>query len=119
MSQKWMDYGSHLYPSVVINDFTFRGTLNPYNIFEAVCASFEHKPHACERWLKKEGIQQQPVESEEGLDSDTLILIVGVLVALNLVLIITYRYFLQKEMKEDRKIQVSSAVSQYVALSNF
>lgn len=41
MAEEWSKYGSHLYPSVVINDFTFRGQLNPFNVFEAICASFE------------------------------------------------------------------------------
>ena len=57
MLKSWNEYGSHLYPSVVINDFTFRGQLNPFNVFEAVCASFEQEPKACKRWLKKEGIK--------------------------------------------------------------
>ena len=44
-------------------------------------------------------------------------MILGGLVFVNILLVLAYRKYLQKEIKEDMKIQVSSAVSQYVALS--
>jgi len=46
-----------------------------------------------------------------------LIFIVGILVTINIILALAYKTFLQQELKKDMKIQVSSAVSQYVALS--
>jgi hypothetical protein len=45
--------------------------------------------------------------------------ILALLVVANIILILAYRKCLQKEIKDDMKIQVSSAVSQYVALSQF
>jgi len=41
---EWNNLGSHLYPSVVINNITFRGQLNPYNVFEAICAGYKDTP---------------------------------------------------------------------------
>ena len=40
------------------------------------------------------------------------------LVVVNVVLIICYRRYLNKELKNEMNVQVSSAVSQYIALSN-
>lgn len=47
---EWMEYGTYLYPAMVINDKTFRGRLNPENVFEAICASFKREPKECRAW---------------------------------------------------------------------
>jgi hypothetical protein len=51
MLLEWNNYGSHLYPSVVINSITFRGQLNPYNVFEAICAGYKDTPPECVNFL--------------------------------------------------------------------
>ena len=56
MLSEWNDLGTHLYPSLVINNITFRGQLNPFNAFEAICAGFKDLPEECTKWLEKEGI---------------------------------------------------------------
>ena len=53
---EWNDLGSHLYPSVVINNITFRGQLNPYNVFEAICAGYQDTPVECVTFLMSEGM---------------------------------------------------------------
>jgi hypothetical protein len=40
------------------------------------------------------------------------------LIVVNVVLIFCYRRYLNKELKNEMNVQVSSAVSQYIALSN-
>ena len=57
MLEDWNSYGHHLYPSVTINDVTFRGQFNPFNVFEAICAGFKDLPDDCKEWLEDEGIQ--------------------------------------------------------------
>jgi hypothetical protein len=49
-ASEWQEYGSYLYPALTINDRTFRGRLNPENVFEAVCAAFRHEPKQCRVW---------------------------------------------------------------------
>lgn len=71
-------------------------------------------PDGCLEWENRVGIQ---VPEQSGVTSKELLFIVGVLVTLNVILAIAYRQFLQRELKQDMKVQVSSAVSQYVALS--
>ena len=56
MLSEWRDYGTHLYPSVAINGQTFRGTINPINVLEDICASYDREPASCKTWLNKEGI---------------------------------------------------------------
>ena len=53
----------------------------------------------------------------QGVDITTVILIVLALVLLNVILIYCYRRISQREMKENMRMHVNSAVSQYFALS--
>uniref|UniRef100_A0A7S3CSQ3 Vacuolar sorting receptor thioredoxin-like domain-containing protein n=1 Tax=Strombidium rassoulzadegani TaxID=1082188 RepID=A0A7S3CSQ3_9SPIT len=115
-AQDWMILGSHFYPAIVINDKTFRGRLTPFNAFEAICASYRDEPRECRKWQQFEGIPL-PVGQSTGINQKTLFLIVVGLVLTNSLIILVYRKYLQREMEKDMKIQVSSAVSQYIALS--
>lgn len=119
MAEQWQEYGTHLYPSVVINDVSFRGQFNPDNVFEDICASFDTQPEGCLKWLKKEGIPVpgEDVADEDSMDVQALIYVIVLLIVVNIILVIAYRSCLQKEIQNDMKLQVSSAVSQYVALS--
>jgi hypothetical protein len=110
MLKEWEEFGSHLYPSAVINDQTFRGQLNTYNLYEALCASMDEKSPQCERWLNRKGIELDKTP-RGGVDSTTLRIIVLLLVILNLALVFFYRRCLNKELEDDMKMQVSSAVS--------
>jgi hypothetical protein len=120
----WNNYGHHIYPSVIINDVTFRGQLNPFNVFEAICAGFKDLPDVCSKWLKTEGISSPHKDeaiaahaAKEGISKSTFIYIVSALLVCNVIMIIVYKNRLNTEIKSEMKTQVSSAVSQYVALS--
>ena len=93
MAEEWHSYGTHLYPSVVINDVTFRGQLNPDNVFEAICAGFDDIPDACSKWFKKEGFKpiQRIVKTRKGISTASLIVIVTLLLLVNAALIWGYR----------------------------
>jgi len=66
--------------------------------------------------MVKEGIIENP-RALEGVSTSELLVIIGVLVFINLILICVYRSTLNSEIKKDMKVKVSSAVSQYIALS--
>jgi uncharacterized protein YneF (UPF0154 family) len=53
----------------------------------------------------------------KGVTANTIIFIVFGLIVLNIILIYCYRRHSQREMKENMRIHVNSAVSQYFALS--
>lgn len=40
MLKEWQTHGHHFLPSLAVNHMTFRGTMNPHNIMEAICAGF-------------------------------------------------------------------------------
>lgn len=41
-------YGAGFYPFVVINNITYRGQINPLNVYNALCAGFANPPKICE-----------------------------------------------------------------------
>lgn len=46
--RKWSDLlGVFMHPSITINNITYRGDLNGYDIFRAVCAGFSDQPNVC------------------------------------------------------------------------
>jgi hypothetical protein len=46
--RKWAkDMGVFMHPSITINNITYRGDLNGYDIFRAVCAGFSDQPNVC------------------------------------------------------------------------
>lgn len=115
-TEDWEALGAKLYPQLVINGMTFKGRLTPDNAFEAICASFQKEPHRCRRFQKQHHLPAPNIVSNS-VTNRTVFLIILVLFVVNLVIIFAYRSYLNKELDKDMKIQVSSAVSQYVALS--
>jgi hypothetical protein len=120
MQEEWNAYGTHLFPSAVLNNITFRGAVNADSVFEAACSIPESLPNGCERWLNGAGrvehignIRNMKISKKK----EALMIIVAVLVCVNLIFFYYYRKNMQEEAARDVKIQVSSAVSQYVALS--
>jgi len=117
----WKDYGTLYWPSITIDKLTFRGDLTPENILEAICASLANKPDICFRFYEEEGIAftrpEALIAKVSPVTTELLIFVVVVLVFVNLALIYAYRQCARKEMEQDMQFQVSSAVSQYIALS--
>lgn len=101
---------------MVINGKTLRGHLTPNNVFEGLCAAFKSEPSACKSFQEKEGIQI-PAYQSSGINTGTLVLIMMALLAVNVCIILIYRKNLNKEIKDEMTVNVTSAVNQYVALS--
>ena len=101
---------------MVINSKTFRGRLTPDNAFEAICAAFKNEPSTCRVWQEEMGIEV-PEGRSTGINQKTLFALIIVLIIINICIILVYRQYLQKELDSEMKTQVSSAVSQYIALS--
>lgn len=107
----WNQYGAHFYPSIVINNRTYRGAFQPEAVFNSICAGFQKPPKICGTF----GDTHESII--RGIQGTTLVYIILGLIVLNILLIFCYRRISQREMKEDMRMQVNSAVSQYFALS--
>ncbi len=47
MAQEWKKFGTGYWPSIVINNRTFRGDLTPDHVMTALCSGFADSPVAC------------------------------------------------------------------------
>jgi hypothetical protein len=54
-AEDWKQYGTAYWPSVVINDRTYRGDLVPDAVFNAICAGFKNEPAACATFKEEVG----------------------------------------------------------------
>jgi hypothetical protein len=52
----WKEYGTNIYPSIVINGKTYRGQIEPLSVFNAICAGFTYTPDVCLKTLHKERV---------------------------------------------------------------
>lgn len=111
--RQWNVYGSGYWPSVVINNRTYRGDLVPDSVLNALCSAFSSEPAACKKFKQEAGLAYEP----EGITGNVLIAVVVLLVLVNVIMILIYRRCTTGEMKNDMQLQVNSAVSQYFALS--
>lgn len=107
----WNEFGAHFYPSIVINNRTYRGTFEPEAVFNSICSGFKRPPHKCDYFSKESH------SIIRGISGTTLIYIILGLILLNVLLIYCYRRISQREMKENMRMHVNSAVSQYFAIS--
>jgi hypothetical protein len=114
-SIQWKAYGSAYWPSIVINERTYRGDLVPDNVLIGLCSAFNDEPSYCTAFKEEQGIP--PALSSTGVTRNILILVVVFLVLLNVGILMLYRRCQNREMKQDMQLQVNSAVSQYFALS--
>lgn len=92
----------------MINNITYRGNLDAEDVFEALCAGFEHKPEECE--IKRMNL--------EGLTHGTFVLVIAGFTVLLVLAICLFRRYMKREMQSEMNMAVNSAVSQYFALSN-
>ena len=73
-------------------------------------------PYGCSKWLEYEGIPFKR-NAKNTVSTRELIMIIGTLLAFNIVLVYFYRKSLKNELKQEMAVKVNSAVSQYVAIN--
>lgn len=123
----WREFGTNIYPSVVINKKTFRGQIEPLAVFNAICSAFRYPPDQCLKTLHKEPLKSMKealADVEEafkdegnGISQRSVIWLFVVLVVINVVIVYLCRRKAKLDMQNEMNTQVESAVSQYFALS--
>jgi len=116
-AEKWKALGSAYWPSIVINERTYRGDMVPDNVMTAICSAFSSEPGYCRRFREDIGQPAIGLTTGGGVTRNVLIFIVLFLVILNVFIILLYRRCQNREIKQNMQMQVNSAVSQYFALS--
>lgn len=98
-TKAWKEYGTGYWPSVVINDRTYRGDLVPDSVLNALCSAFSQEPSQCTRFKVETGINEP-----EGITGNVLIAVVVLLILVNILMILLYRKCTNKDMKEDMQL---------------
>jgi len=119
---RWKEYGTLYWPSVTINQVTYRGAITAENILEVICAGLASKPDVCLNFYKEEHIvYKKPsfltANREQMASVELLVVSVVVLILVNVILIYCYRKCQKREMEDNLGNEVSNAVSHYIAVS--
>ena len=86
------------------------------NIFKTICAGFNSTPEVCfPDYDEAAGKRTTP---GGGIGKGTVIAIIIIAIAINVLLIYCYRRYTKREMKEEMQLQISSMMSQYFALND-
>ena len=104
--------GPFVFPALVINNQTYRGSIVPEYVFEAICKGFQHLPEECG------GFQDGRFDTD-GIGIFTIIIIVISVLLCNIGLLVCYRNYHRKEMQQEIRMTANTAVSQYFAVANF
>jgi hypothetical protein len=80
----------------VINNRTYRGQLESLAVFNALCAGFKDKPHACKKTLATTHIDQ--TIDEDTVSGGTVVLIVFLVILINMTVVWCYRRYNKREM---------------------
>jgi hypothetical protein len=105
----WRLYGSGIYPSIVVNNRTYRGQIESLAVFNALCAGFFNTPGICNRILGSN--TPDFIDREQGIQAGTIVAVVIGLILLNIMIVYCYRRHSKREMQQEMNIQIDSAVS--------
>ena len=119
--QLWRDYGTTVYPSVVINKKTYRGQVEPLGVFNAICAGFKNPPQQCLKTLGREPklSLEDVIAARTGIaiTKTEIVVLCFVIIILNVIIVYLCRRRARRDMQNDMNTQIESAVSQYFALT--
>lgn len=117
----WAKYGSNLFPSIVINNQTYRGQLETQAVMNALCASFNTPPKICRKLLAADDIEHNVVIGMVKLNGGYRTHhVVGICLVFTLGLMVVlycYRRHAKRQMKVQMNTQIETAVNHYVTLS--
>lgn len=97
----WKKYGSGIYPSIVINNRTYRGQLEKLAVYNALCAGFKNPPSICAETLgiyTPESLPTSIKNPPSGVTGATIVALVFFVIILNVVIVYCYRRYARREM---------------------
>ena len=115
----WRESGVFFQPSIQINNQTYRGDIEAPAVMTALCAGYREWPKPCwPTFDKGTGHKRHSSDdSDGGLNVWTIIIIIVASLLCLVLILYLYRRWIRREVNHEMKLQVSNAVSQYIALS--
>lgn len=97
----WKQFGSGIFPSIVINNRTYRGQIETLAVENAICAGFETPPSMCIPTLNS----NTPDFLDEGsIGAGAIVMIVLGLILVNFVIVYCYRRHSKREMQQNMHV---------------
>jgi cbb3-type cytochrome oxidase subunit 3 len=110
----YKDYGTVLFPSIVINNQTFRGQLEVEAVMNGICAGFADPPKMCKRILES-SINDPTIlfypEDQEVYEVHHVFLVCVLIMVTVAIVLCLYRRHAKREMKEKINVQIEDAVN--------
>ena len=103
----WNAHGSHYIPSVIINSVAYRGTLDPENVFSAICNSFKDVQEECKAY-----VEAQMEGNTSKVTFNWFIIVIIFLILLNIALLLIWKRIHQRSMKQE----VTAVVNEYMKI---
>ena len=101
----WKDYGTNIYPSLVINQKTYRGQIEPMSVFNAICAGYTETPDQCLKTLHKtKTVKSTRYEDGESIATGLIVGIVLALVLVNVIIVYMCRRKAKREMNSEMQM---------------
>ena len=117
----WRDFGTTVYPSVVINKKSYRGQIEPLGVYNAICAGFKNPPKQCYKTLGREAklSLEELLAARTGIaiTKSEIVVLCCFIIVLNVVVVYCCRRRARRDMQNEMNTQIESAVSQYFALT--
>ena len=111
------------WPSVTLNNMTYRGKIEGEDILHAICAAMSEPTEPCMKYLE---ISINPLSNDND-DSDggsnnnlglILGLVISILIVFFIIMIFIYRRMIVRDMKADMSAQISQQFANYVQFSD-
>jgi len=99
----YREYGTVLFPAIVINNQTFRGQFEVEAVMNAICAGFAKPPHMCKKMLES-GINDPAIlfyPDEEEYSAHHVFTVCFLIMVTVVIVMCLYRRHAKREMKKN------------------
>lgn len=104
----WKLYGSGMFPSIVINNSTYRGQIETQAVMNAICAGFADPPKMCKRLLEDANIENDIGEGvlyfDNGYKAHHVVGLAFLYIVVIIFGLLCYRRYAKRKMKETMDI---------------
>ncbi|CAG9326386.1 unnamed protein product [Blepharisma stoltei] len=115
--KRFLQAGISFYPTIIINNQTFRGDLEADEVLNAICAGFQTPPLVCPSHHNPQHNHKYHRKSHDKMSLSTISIILLLLFISLSLLLFFYKRCIRRELNIEMKSQVNSVISQYIALT--
>lgn len=91
----------------MVNNFVYRGNLEPFEVYELICESLTPQPEGCEGFIS--------IDSSSNIGGYIAIGVISVLVFI-LFLVFCYRRLVRRQLSSTMNKQVNELVNEYITM---